>query len=403
MRVAVDFDDERIDLDVPDGRVLAAWHGPTGRAAADVPGLVAGALERPLDYPPLRQAVVPGDRVVIALGDDVPESAALLGAVWRVLEGSGVEPSGLTVLTGAAAPPGLAAAVPTGVEFRRHDPADRANLSYLATTAGGRRVYLNRALTDADFVLPVGRLAYDPVLGYGGPWGVIFPGSSDAEAIRAARAGADDNPADRRHPRAALAESAEVSWLLGSQFQVGLVGGVTGVVGALAGLGSAVLERGAREVDTAWTVSPPGRADLVVAGVGRPGVPSGVDEVARGLANAARLVERGGKIVVLSRAGGPIGPALGRLRGVSDPRAAVATLRGHESDPDYPAARQIARALAWADVYLLSALGREDVEDLGMIALDRAEEARRLAAVCGSCLVLSQADLARAAVAGDTP
>ena len=59
-----------------------------------------------------------------------------------------------------------AGAGPAGVTFRTHDPDDRANLAYLATTAGGRRVYLDRDLTDADFVLPVGRLAYDPLLGY---------------------------------------------------------------------------------------------------------------------------------------------------------------------------------------------------------------------------------------------
>jgi hypothetical protein len=368
-----------------------------------VRGLLADALEHPRDYPPLRQAVVPGDRVVIALGDDVPDAAAVLGAVCEVFRAAGVDPESVTVLTDAEPRAGLSQAVPGGVTFRRHDPEDRANLAYLATTAAGRRVYLDRALTDADFVLPVGRLAYDPVLGYRGPWGVIFPGLSDAETRRTVRAGAgDDHPPDPRRPRPVLAESAEVSWLLGSQFQVGLVAGVTGVVGVVAGLSATVLDQGVRAVEEAWAFRTGERAELVIAGIGRPGDPSGIDDVARGLATASRLVTRGGKIVVLSRAGGPIGPAVRRLFQADDPRAAAAALKGHESDSDYPAARQISRALAWADVYLLSALERDDVEDLAMIALDRPEEARRLAAVSGSCLVVSQADLAHAHVAGES-
>jgi len=400
MSVAVEFQDERVDVDVPEGRLVGSWHGPRGVPAADVPALIADALERPRDYPPLRQAVVPGDRVVIALGDDVPEAPAVLRAVSAVLTGSGVEPGGMTVLTAAEARGRLSEAVPPGVTFLTHDPDDRPNLAYLATTVGGRRVYLNRVLTDADFVLPIGRLGYDPVLGYQGPWGVIDPGFSDAERLRSALAGVNDDVPDRGRPRLALTESTEVSWLLGSQFQVGVIEGVSGVVGVVAGLGSAVLDQGAREVDDAWSFHAESRAELVIAGVGRPGRSAGLDDVARGLSAAVRLVQRGGKIALLSRAEGPIGPAVRRLLDAGDPRSTAAALKGHEADPDYPAARQIARALAWADVYLLSGLNPDDVEDLSMIPLDRPEEARRLAAVVGSSLLVSQADRVRA-VASD--
>ncbi len=61
----------------------------------------------------------------------------------------------------------------------------------------------------------------------------------------------------------------------------------------------------------------------------------------------------------------------------------------------------MARALEWADVYLLSALGRDDVEDLSMIALDRPEEGRRVVASAATCLVVSQAERTRADVADE--
>ncbi|HEX8201150.1 MAG TPA: hypothetical protein VF590_11735, partial [Isosphaeraceae bacterium] len=63
--------------------------------------------------------------------------------------------------------------------------------------------------------------------------------------------------------------------------------------------------------------------------------------------------------------------------------------------------RQVARALVWADVYLLSALGEDVAEDLAMIPLGGPEEARRLAAASASCLLLSQAELTRAEVADE--
>jgi lactate racemase len=398
MQVAVEFQDERLDLDVPEGRLLGYWRGPRGMPSSEVAGFLDAILERPFDFPPLRQAIVPGDRVVIALGDDVPEAPAVLASLWRVLETAAVEAEALTVLSLSPARPELSGSLPGGVTFLTHDPEDRNNLAYLAATTPGRRVYLNRALTDADFVLPVGRLAQDPVLGAQGPWSTIFPGLSDAEALRELRAGADK----RAVREGVFQESLEVNWLLGSQFQLGLIAGVTGLIGAVAGLGEKLATEGLRAVDHDWTFKIESRAELVVAGVGRPGQPVGIDDVARALANALKMVQHGGKIVVLSRAEGPIGHSVRRLIEAGDRRTAAAVLKGCETDPDHATARLFAKAVDWADVYWLSALSSDDVDGLSVVPLDRPEEARRLVAVSASTLVVSHADLMRAEVADET-
>ena len=112
-----------------------------------------------------------------------------------------------------------------------HDPDDRSQLAYLATTKEGRRVYLSRHLTDADLVVPVGRIGFDPILDYCGPWSVLFPGLASREILRGA-----SKPAPRRRrcpPGEAAArsnreESLEVSWLLGTQFHVGVIVGAHG-------------------------------------------------------------------------------------------------------------------------------------------------------------------------------
>jgi hypothetical protein len=407
MRVAVDFRDERLDLDVSAERLVADWHGPAGVATAGVYSAVCAALEHPRQFPPLRQAVVPGDRVVIALDVEVPGVSAILEAVCDTLERAGVDAGSITVLVPPEAPAAAAVGLeldrvlPGGVNLAVHDRDDRTRLAYLATTAEGRRVYLDRLLSDADVVLPVGRLGYDAVLGYRGPWSLIFPGLSDTETARSFRSMTTAEWPDRDHPRRTLTESAEVTWLLGSQFHLGIVAGVTGPGELVVGLEAAVRSEGARAVDQAWTFEAEARAELVVAGIGRPGFPTRLDDLAAGLANAARLVRRGGKIVALSRAVGPIGPAFRRLLELDDPRLALAALRGLETAPDYTAAYQLAGALAWADLYLLSALEPNDLEDSLIIGLDRPKEARRLVAASHSCLFLSQAECVRARVAGE--
>ena len=75
--------------------------------------------------------------------------------------------------------------------------------------------------------------------------------------------------------------------------------------------------------------------------------------------------------------------------------------RSAHDEADYPAARAIADALAWADVYLLSDLDESIVEDLGVIPLTKPADARRLIEAADSIAVVSQADRGRADVLDD--
>ena len=48
------------------------------------------------------------------------------------------------------------------VTAETHDPADAKKLAYLATTKGGRRLYLNRSLVEADFWIFLTGRRFDP-------------------------------------------------------------------------------------------------------------------------------------------------------------------------------------------------------------------------------------------------
>lgn len=401
MHVEVAFQDERLTLEIPDDRVIGVWNGPESLPKGEIRQAVLTALNAPVDYPPLRQALVPGDQVTIPFDASIPDGKAVLEAVYDVLRDAGVESSAIHLLMGPTPASGELRELPGASPVSRHDPDDRSSHAYLAATSKGRRVYLNRLITDADFVLPIGRLGYDPALGYCGSWSVLYPGMSNAETTQAFAAIATDDPADRNHDRPALTESTEVSWLLGTQFQIGIVDGVDGPAAILAGRDSQVLAQGKQAVDSAWSFRVDRSADLVVAGIGGPGQTTGASELAQGLATAMRLVRRGGKIVALSRATGALGPAVQRLMSLEDPGVGVAALKGAEAEPDYVAARQLARALAWADVYLLSGFDEQDVEALGIVALAKPPEAGRLAASAASVTFVSRAERTRAEVADE--
>jgi hypothetical protein len=398
MRVVVDFQEASLEFEIPPERVVTCWPGPEGMGPSDAAAAIGDALEHPRDFPPVRQMIVPGDRVAIAFDSRIPQPRAVLDALVEALGRAGVGPENLTVV--APSPPlsGSEADGGFGGTIEVHDPDDRSRIAYLASTREGRRVYLNRSLTDADVVVPVGLLRYDPDFGYRGPWSVLFPELSDRQTMQSLRdrTGAGSTGADQRRHEARLEEASEVSWLLGTQFYLGIVPGARGLREIVAGRDAAVRERGIAAVEEHWRLRAPSRAELVIAGVGGPGVDANLEDLAAALETASGLVQQGGKIVVLSRASGPIGPALQRLRAVDEPREALATLRGHQDDEDYSIARRIARASAWADLFVASALDPEVSEDLSMVPLERPEQARRLAANVGSITFVGRAELTRA-------
>ena len=301
MRVSVEFQDEQLELELPDEMPVGLWKGPAGVAGEAAVAAVRNALEHPLDFPPVRQAVVPGDRVAIALDSSLGAITPVLRVVVDLLHQSGVEPGDVTVVAAPANRASLADELPRGIALELHDPTDQRRLAYLATTNEGRRIYLNRHITDADVVIPVGRLGYDPILGYRGPWNAIFPGLSDQVTRASYRQGMAGDAPGQLTPRPELDETFEVSWLLGAQFHLGLVPGRSGLAEALGGLAEPLRDLAIGAIDRLWSFRPPARAECVVAGIGSPGVPTGIDELVEGLATASRLVTHGGKIVALSR------------------------------------------------------------------------------------------------------
>jgi nickel-dependent lactate racemase len=376
-------------------------------ALADPGAALARRLDHPLDFPPLERAVVPGDKVVIALDGSLPQPACLVEPIVERLLQARVEPSDITLLSqapsdslgnlnghGAVDPRSkLVGSLQESVRWERFQ-CDTDTMSYLANTAAGHRVYLHRRLVDADVIVPVACLRCDPLLGYRGPNSVVYPGFADRDArwrmdkltlaAQSQPIASAGEPAGAQHAH----ETDEVAWLLGIQFAVGVVPAQDDAIAhVLAGESRSVFEQGRHRAVATWRFSLPRRCDLVVAGIGSA---DGAEGIAAALNAAQRVVKRGGRILLLCDVDGRPGVGLQAVAAADEPRHALTRL-ADEPPADALAAHRIAQAVDWARVYLLSRLEPDLVEDLFMVPLESLSEAGRLVARAESLVVLNEA------------
>jgi nickel-dependent lactate racemase len=398
MRIVLEFARERLALEVDEGNRIAT--SPPPPALPDPAAAVRAALEAPHGFPPLRRALTPDDHITVVVDERLPQVARLLlPLLEHVVVGGGVVPEALTLLCAPSASRQEwledLPAVLEDMHLEVHDPADRRRLAYLASTEGGKRLYLNRTVVDADQVVVLTGRRYDPFLGYGGAEGALYPALGD-EASRKGLEGPGSLAPPGEEPWPLRREASEVSWLLGQPFFVQVIAGPGDAVAHVVAGPADSSREGERLLDACWRRSVPRRADVVVATLsGDPAQHTFADLASAALA-AARVVQPDGRIVLLSRSRPNLGPGADLLRSRDDPRSALAALQRHPG-PDQAPAVQWAQAAQQARLYLLSELPDGTVEELFATPLGRPEQVQRLVAE-GNCLFLEDAHKAMAVV-----
>ncbi len=397
-----------ISLEIVPAALVADCGRPPGQPVGDPATAVAAALAGPTDFPPLADAVVPGDAVAIALDEGLPQAPALVAGVVAALVKAGIEPRNVTIVQSArdvAAGPNVRSALPSDVaadvNLVTHDPHDRDNLAYIAASAAGQPVYINRTLSDADVVLPIGCLRLDSSAGYHGIHGAIFPRFSEAVTQHRFFSSSNEESPKRRQRR--RDEADEAAWLLGLLMSVYIVpGSGDSIVHVLAGSDARVAEQGRELCHRAWTCPIDRRADLVVAGI--PGNASAQtwDNVARALAAGMQAVADGGAIALCTELATAPGPALCHLAADEDYESRLRKVR-KERSPDAAAASHLLRALDRNRVYLLSRLDDETISDLGITPIEDPDDVARLCRRSQSCVVLSNAQYAVPCVNEEVP
>jgi nickel-dependent lactate racemase len=375
-------------LTVPPDRAVPLKREPFGAPTASPQQLVYDALEKPYHFEALRRALTPDDRVTIVIDPRLPHLAEMLAEVLRHLGTAGVPPSAVTVVSPPNAPQTWIDELPdefADVTAETHDPADAKKLAYLATTKGGRRLYLNRSLVEADFFIWLTGRRYDPFSGYAGAEAAVFPALSNEET-RAAFAGEFSTSA----PQASEGEAAEIAWLIGTPFLVQVIEGEGDTVQeVVAGLYDSAAE-GIRRQDARWRGTVASEAETVIAAIS--GEPSEITflDLAKALATAARVVKKGGRIALLTTAAPDLGRGAQLLRTLDSPTGARKLLEKEKPD-DWAAAALWVFAAKRASIFLASGFPDEVAEELFATPIRTPSEAQRLIDTGGSVLLIPDA------------
>ncbi len=390
-----------VRIDVPETAVLANCSAPRGEPIDDPVAAVAAALLDPLDFPPISQATVPGDQIVLAVDRAVPQAEAVVaGVVHALLEGN-AQPSDLMIVTtdpdASRLTALLAEEVRAQIGVATHDPQATDAIGFLANSQEGKQIRFHRSLLEADVVLPIGTLRLDEGLSYFGINACLFPTFSDRETIDRFRS--PGTTGTEVHQRRRAEEAEEAAWLLGSQFTLHVTPGPgDSILHVLAGDARSVAKRGRALCEAAWRHQSQTRAELVIASIEGGTEHQTWDNFSRALFSASRAVRDGGAIVLCTEIGCSPGPALQQLKGEADDEQLIHALKRERSDDAMAAALLVTERLR-ARVYLLSNLSRDDVEELGIGYVGSADDVQRLSRQFESCILLGNAQHAMLATA----
>jgi nickel-dependent lactate racemase len=383
----------------------AAHREPTSVAPlVDAAAATFRGLHEPLNFPPLSQGVVPGDRLAIAVDETAPSLAGIVrGAIDAAIVAE-IEPDAISVVaTDAAALDAVRSELKhgasEGIQFVVHDPGDEANLCFAGTIVKGERLRVNRTIFEADIVLPIG-CARLPENGDGGIFKSLYPRFSDAETV-----GRFQMPAHLETAKgqaAARRRIEEAGWVLGVPMVVEVVpGGEGSVAEVVVGEARAVADYCDRICRERWSFSAARRVSLVIATVTGSAAEQNWGNIGRALAAAERLVEEGGAIAICSDLVAAPGPTLGHLIGNADWESYERGARNGK-EVDSWAAWQLVRALQRGPVYFLSQLKEDLVEEMGLAPITDFDQLARLASRHESCIVLDDAQYAVATVADES-
>jgi nickel-dependent lactate racemase len=393
MQAAIEIGQERLTLDVPSDRLVrlerAEWPAPVPNPAE----AIREALEHPVRYPALRQALTPDDHVTIVVDEHLPRLSEMVTAVIEHIVGAGVNPAAITLVCPptASKQPWIEALPDAFQEVRLevHDPADRKRLAYLATTKSGQRVYLNRAAVEADQLVVLTAPHFDALHGYAGAEAALYPALGDVETREHWQGKLSMDPPGEV-ARAVRREATEVSWLLGAPFYVQVIEG-TGdeVLQVVSGSADSAAE-GRHWLDRCWRAVAAEPADLVIATITGDPARHDIGDIARALACASRVVRPDGVIALLCGVTPQLGEGFQQMLRIDEANEARRTLK-NAPPPDWPACYQWLKAVRKAHVYLLSGLPTETAEGLFSTPIQHARQVQRLIDAGGSCLILPDA------------
>ncbi len=375
--------DGTFQCEIPSERLVHYHQSPVG--IDDVASRMQQVLNSPLELPPLDLAVVPGDKITIPVDYQAPAAAEIINAVWDYFNECGIEAGDVTILQTRSETSDLqeklkAAVTPELQEHASwviHDPESREEVNYLGTSAGGERIYLSRHLLEADFILPIEKVGFDPLLGYAGGGSSIYPGFSSQEAIVKSRGQShrELTPAESRPLRQLI---DEIGWMLGLQYSLQVIpAGGQAVAEIVFGSLESTFRKAKQLLDQYWRLEPEYKSEMVIIAVEDGPTGHQWNQLASVLETARNLVTQDGRVVLLTQIEAEPGIGLQILSRCHEPLDAIKPLRDAQPG-DLLTATQLALTGDWALICLLSKVSSDEVEDLFAIPLEDEAEVERL-------------------------
>jgi nickel-dependent lactate racemase len=191
LRVRLDYGTDGLDVELPDERVTVIE--PMFRpGVADAHATLLEAIRNPIEGPPLRELVRPGQRVAISVCDITRAQPRREQIMALLEEMPGISRGDITILIATGTH-----RINTPDELERmlgpelladcrvvnHDARDAAVLVPAGTTSTGVRVFLNREWVQADLRITTGFVEPHFFAGFSGGPKMIAPGLAGLETV----------------------------------------------------------------------------------------------------------------------------------------------------------------------------------------------------------------------------
>ena len=359
-------------------RLLGLFSTTAETQGGDETTILRAALDNPVNSPPLRDLVRPGQRVVIVTSDLTRPcpSERLLPPVLDELSAAGVPDQDITVvaalglhrpMTEDELKQMVGPDVYRRVRVINHDPEETIRLG---ETSRGTPVEIFRPVVEADVRICLGNLEFHYFAGYSGGAKAILPGCASRATVNANHAMMvrPESATGRIEGNPVRADLEEGAAMVGADFCLNvIVDAEHRIQAAVAGDVTAAHRAGCEGVAQRGKLPLSAPADIVLVSAG--GFPKDINlyQAQKALDNAGYAVRDGGVIILLAECGEGFGNRTFErwMLEAASPDEVLERIQvefvlgGHK-------AAALASVLKRADVYLVSTMLPELVSQCGM-------------------------------------
>lgn len=312
-----------ISFSIPEEQILDVVLGKEYSALENLEAAYLEALDYPIDAPPLKEIIKPGDTVAIAVSDVTrawQKNYLTVPLLINYLNSAGVPDKNITIVIAVGGHRSnteqefkdlCSEEIYNRVKIVNHDAWDTENMVYLGKTSKGTEVSVNRIFTEADKVILTGGIIYHYMVGYGGGRKSVMPGIASIKTIQqshlwalGAELGSGSNPRSAsKYTRGneAHEDMMEVAAFVNPDFIVNVVPNPEGnIAGIFAGNWASAWLRGTELVDKIYGVGIQEEADIVIATAG--GYPKDINlyQTGKTMDNAYYAMKKDGVAIILS-------------------------------------------------------------------------------------------------------